>query len=479
MGAGALHVEQISDEFAAAMRVRGDASWIPVVEIEFAAFVGLDEAAAALRDADGGQCQAELVDRLLGRAVESLEALQAVDVSVLSNDTLTNWAVTVEALRRRIESVGVRVADHVDTARPFRREGFFTAQAWLKHRLQLSGPEAYRRVQTARMERRLYRWKRAAATARVGVAQSALMARVAANPRLDPVVLQRGARELCADAERLSYVEFEHNVHRFEALADPDGDRAQADQNRAHRDADIRPRPDGGFTVTAALDGCAGAEFSDIFGHFVENEWRIDWAEARDRLGREPTMLDLHRTASQRRADAFMAMARAAAAAPPWTKQALPTVNYLIDHATYDATLAGEPIDPMRYRDITCRSQAGHHLHPTDVVNTSLIGHIRRVVHDSAKVIINLGRRQRLFTGSAREAVMLLDTTCAWIGCDTPTDWCQADHSLSWKAHGNTVPRNGSPLCGRHNNLKERGYTITRDPNGAWHTHGPDGHEII
>ena len=73
---------------------------------------------------------------------------------------------------------------------------------------------------------------------------------------------------------------------------------------------------------------------------------------------------------------------------------------------------------------------------------------------------------------------MLLSTTCVWIGCDRPTAWCDADHSLAWKAHGATVPRNGQPLCHRHNQLKEHGFHVHRDNNGTWHVTDPHGNEI-
>jgi hypothetical protein len=66
-----------------------------------------------------------------------------------------------------------------------------------------------------------------------------------------------------------------------------------------------------------------------------------------------------------------------------------------------------------------------------------------------------------------------------WVGCDQPVDHCQADHSIAWAAHGATVPRNGKPLCGRHNRLKEAGYQVVRDADGQWHTFDPEGNEIF
>src|SRR6056297_3558099 len=92
--------------------------------------------------------------------------------------------------------------------------------------------------------------------------------------------------------------------------------------------------------------------------------------------------------------------------------------------------------------------------------------------------VIDLGRRSRLFRGSARDAVMILATVCAWLGCNRPVHWCDADHSTGWKAHGATVPRNGIPLCRAHNLLKELGFHVHRDTHGNWHITDPDGNPI-
>jgi hypothetical protein len=103
---------------------------------------------------------------------------------------------------------------------------------------------------------------------------------------------------------------------------------------------------------------------------------------------------------------------------------------------------------------------------------------IRRVVTDSRGVVIDLGRRSRLFTGAARDAVMLLESTCIWPGCDHPHRWCHADHLTSWNTRGPTDSDNGAPLCARHNQFKECGFTITRLDDGRWRITAPDGTEI-
>jgi hypothetical protein len=438
-----------------------------------------DGAAVVVGGSDQEVFSVEFVDELVARASAAVEMLQMLDVSLLSKDAVSTFAIGTERLRRQVDAVGVNVAGHVDRTNPFRRDGTLSVRAWLKHRLQLSGVEAHRRIQVARMQALLPLWANGAAAGMVGVAQSEVMAQVAANPRLEPEVLRRGAWELFRDAIDLPFKDFEANARKWEKLADPVGAAEQSERNRVNRDAEIKPQRDGSWHLTASFDDIGGAEFADIFGHYVQAEWDADWAEATARVGDKANMFDLRRTQSQRRADALLAMARAAAAAPPWSKRPLPAVSILIDDATFEAVLKGEHIDPLKYRDVVSRTQSGHELHAVDVVNAALWGEIRRAVYDAASVVIDLGRKQRLFKGSSREAVMLLATVCAWVGCDAKAEWCQADHSIGWKAHGCTVPRNGGPLCCRHNLLKEQGYRVSRDADGTWHTYDPDGAEIL
>ena len=428
-------------------------------------------------DSDGGADVATLI----AGAVRAVDGLASIDPMGLDPQALATLVEGVEQARRMVDAATTRVTGAVDARTPFRQQGYFNAKTFLKQRCQLSGPEAYRRVQTARMRDRLPEWADAARTGRVGVAQSEAMARVAANPRVEPAVLARDAGMLLDDAMSLPFDEFDRNLRTWEALADPVGDDARNERAHARRDARLIPRPEGGWNLTGFLPELAGVEFAEIFAWYCEAEWRVDWAEARGRLGDAATQADLVRTEAQRRADAMLAMARAsvsrdpAVARPPTSAI---TVDILLDHDTMVAHASGTTPDARRFRNVVCRTQSGRRLHPDDAVNAALIGHIRRVVYDGSGTVIELGRRSRLFRGSSREAVMLLLTTCVWIGCDRPVAWCDADHSLGWRAHGATVPRNGQPLCTGHQNLKEAGYEVFRDDHGHWHIVDPDGTDV-
>lgn len=422
---------------------------------------------------------AEIVETLLLRATRAMDELADLPLDQLDAETTDSLVVATERLRRTAESVTVSVTAQIDRTQPFRPLGFFNTAAYLKHRVQLSGAEAYQRVQMARHRAELDRWAAGLAAGSIGTAQFRLMARIAANPRIDRQTLAAASIGLWCDALECSYDEFERRALMWESLADPVGALAKAERATARRSVSCVPLDSGGWALHGRLDDIGGAEFNEIFAHFVDVEWRNDWREATTRLGTtvEITVADLRRTQDQRRCDALIAMARSAAANGSGVA-AEPTVDFLIDHDTARSIILDEPISPDRYRAVVARTASGVPVPPRQIVNCAMWAHVRRVVTDATGVVIDLGRRSRLFVGHSREAVMLLEDTCAWVGCDRPTAWCDADHSVSWKAHGNTVPRNGGPLCRSHNVVKEQGYRVVRSPDGDWHTFSPDGNEI-
>ena len=177
-----------------------------------------------------------------------------------------------------------------------------------------------------------------------------------------------------------------------------------------------------------------------------------------------------HRGAAPR-ADALASIFEAAATTLPDARRPEPVVNILIDQAVYESpagrhgwrpTPRPDPADLARQR---CQTTSGGPVDPADAVAASVVGWVRRVVVDADGVIINLGRRSRVFTGSARMAAILqaaLDDAgrCSWPGCGHHR--IQIDHSLEWTSDGPTDLRNGGPLCGRHNRLE-----VTRLPHLA------------
>jgi hypothetical protein len=103
---------------------------------------------------------------------------------------------------------------------------------------------------------------------------------------------------------------------------------------------------------------------------------------------------------------------------------------------------------------------------------------ITRLVLDADGLPLDVGRAKRVVPPHLRRAVEHRDRHCVFAGCSAPTWWCDVHHLLEWIHGGETSLDNSGLLCERHHTKVHHGYRITRDPDGRWHTHRPDGTEI-
>lgn len=415
---------------------------------------------------------------LLAQAHQAVAELQRAELSLLGGDWFVRFAQSCNELFAAVDAVNIGVADEVERRGHDRSAGFFSTRAWLQHHLRISGADGRGRMQVVRLFSLLPEWAEAAREGRVGVEQTRLMARVAANPRIVEAVVEC-ADALLTDAMVESFDVFERRVRLFARAADADRARRDAESAHDRRNVSVRQLPDGSWRVSCRFGSLQGAEFNEMLAAFVDAEFQADWSEAKAEHGDEVDVTDLRRTEPQRRADALVNALAAGAHSPASSIGSVPTLNVIIDEATLELEITGGRHDPARFRDIECRTQNGDVIDFSEAAALALWGRIRRVVRDGSGAVIDLGRAQRLFTGAAREAGMLLDDRCIWPGCSRPVRQCQADHSIGWKAHGATVPRNCGPMCGPHNRLKDRGaFTARRIAPGEWRIRNDVGDSV-
>ncbi len=85
-----------------------------------------------------------------------------------------------------------------------------------------------------------------------------------------------------------------------------------------------------------------------------------------------------------------------------------PVLNLVMDHDTFDhhsrGTRPDPQADPAGYRTRRCSTLSGKPIDPHDALGAALAGHIRRVVFDTRGVVVDMGRKSRPFTGTARQA---------------------------------------------------------------------------
>ena len=413
--------------------------------------------------------------------VGSIDLPELAELEAMGPRDLERVLQDLEGARRRVEAMIAETVGLAERTVAYAEDGHASVSGWAKAACNWSGGETKAVMQCARLLHAIPVVREAAHAGSAGSGQVRLLARLFANPRC-AAQLPDSAELLIGHAQSLWFDEFAVVVRRWEALADTDG--AHDAHQRAHAGRDAHVSIVGQRVYLDARGGVvAGAVIQEIFDRFCDTEFRADWDAGVARWGEQMNPTLLERTGAQRRFDALLAIFNAAAASGVGDTSD-PLVNILIDQVSFEhhlAKLTGidvEPPDPATVDDRRCETSTGHQLDPGDVIAAALVGHVRRVVLDSAGVVIDLGRRSRLFTGGARDAVLLGDRWCMWPGCDLRSGRCQTDHTTAWSADGPTRPDNGAPACARHNRWKQRGYRTWRDPDGHWHTYRPDGTEI-
>ena len=403
--------------------------------------------------------------------VERIERLHAVDAEL-----------------RRLEAEAAVLVAAIGDDRAFRARGHLTISAFLRGELRWSPKQVTARRQLARLVDRVPVVIEHLAAGAIGVAQAQAFGRAAANPRCGDQ-LGDHVELLLEDARTLSYQQFAICIGRWEQLADSDGAHRDAEANHDSRRFGVSFH-DGVGRITGQCGALDYAAFAEIFEQYRHAEFLADWHDAVARYGPADAGMHLARTDAQRSWDAMMRMSLDAVSTPPGSQAPEPVVNLVCGLETVEALLAdaglisddrngdtpkATPTTPGADR---CETTTGIPVTPADVVQAMIHGRIRRVVFDTAGVVVDAGRLRRLFDGAMRDLMRLHSSMCIFPGCNRPATWCQIDHLTDWQHGGTTTAANAGPMCARHNQLKNAGFTVWRDPNGIYHTYHPDGTEI-
>ena len=417
---------------------------------------------------------------MLAAVVEELEA----------SDTQAKVARlrSTELEIRRLEAELAACVESLDLAEVHRVDGHASLRGFLRAELRWSEGQITNRLRTARLVNDLPDVVQALWAGEIGVAQAYAFGKARANPRCGDQLVEH-APLLLSHAKQLPYDEFSLCARRWEMLADTDGAHKDAEANHERRSISMVEHDGAGF-ITARCGAMDLAEIREVWQRYKDAAFTADWESTKEKHGDAACFALMPRSDAQRGFDAFKQMCIDAASTPADAQRPEPTLNIVMDVNTFERTLSTlglvpeanmSPLPTLEALAIDMwRSETtdGTLINPIEAVLAALHGHVRRVVFDSASNVVNLGRRRRLFDGSAREAVFLQALRCIWPGCFIPVGRCQADHVKDWQHGGKTRSENGAPLCGRHNRWKNRGYTVWRDGDGTWHTYRPDGTEI-
>jgi hypothetical protein len=217
-----------------------------------------------------------------------------------------------------------------------------------------------------------------------------------------------------------------------------------------------------------SLDSVSGTIVGDELDRLERMLFEVEWAEARERLGREPAVSDLARSPSQRRPDALVEMATRSKAAPRDGRRPAPLFTVLVDYETLHGRICqledGTVVPPgsllpwLPEADVERarfkpggRVEIGAPSKLSSVTGTSLA---RAVFTPAARA--EIPPTSRLFTGSTRRSIEVRDQTCTHPTCDVRASKCQVDHIQPYSAGGLRTQENGRLLCGKHNRMRNQ-----------------------
>ena len=373
-------------------------------------------------------------DEAIARMTEGLDWLAENDSSLFCDGE------SIKALERqgwRLECAQARAVVSFDQWGEWARDGARTATAWIDTACHVPKNEARAQLRRGRAIAALPQLAQAFKDGDIGAAHVDAVSRVSR-----PVTQEALARDegILVDAARtMKFAAFCAVVDYWEQHADQDGSEEAAGANLAQRDVYLFPSPNG-YLGEMRFDPISGAIVAKELKRLEQELFEADWAEAKERLGREPRPDELARTAAQRRADATVEMAvRSASARATEGRRPEPLFSVVIDYPT----LLGRISQLEQGRVVT----------PGSLLPWLDTATFERIIFAPGKRA-ECSVTARFFTGATRRVIEVRDLECQHEFCDLSADRCQIDHIVPHSQGGLTIQENGQVLCGPHNRMR-------------------------
>jgi hypothetical protein len=368
-----------------------------------------------------------------------LDALLALDVAGLDDETVTATLVEGRRQRDRLDAFLAGVASVYDQRRIWEASGARSAAAHLAS-LRNEPLEACRAdLRLARALRSMPLTAAALAGGRISRAHARRLAHAAGGSRGDRFA---DAEELLVDAAgTVDGHDFDRVIAYWIQCADDAAAEAEARAHDRDRWCDIPKLPDGRRLLPSMMTRCAGHEFAEVHESITGELYAADWARAEERLGRSPAASELERTPSQRRHDALVVMARRAQAAAPGARLPRPAFTLHVG-----GPLVFERLCELADGTVVTPGEAARHLTVAD---------LERVLYETPDRV-RVSTRTRLFRGAERRAVEARDRYCTFPGCRIPAHRCDVDHIVPDAEGGETTQANGRLRCPKHHQGRRR-----------------------
>jgi hypothetical protein len=380
------------------------------------------------------------VEVALKRAGDALADVTDADLALIPVGALEHLVAQVQRVRNQADAACTRLTGAFDTSRVWSECGARSAAAWITAHCRLDKDTAKTEVRNAR---RLRSMPDTAAAFERGDITAHHVAQLGRAQHKNPDAFADSGEQLLLEVATSQHpASFDKVITYWRHINAPDDAERDARSTYEAREAYAARTFGGTVEIRASLDPITGTKVHTELQRRERQLFEEDWAEARHRKGDQATASDLARTTPQRMADALGAMAEASAAMPEGARKPRPLITVLIDKPT----LLGR----------VCELSDGTILTPGEVLPLLVDFDLERIIFDGASRVLDVGVRQRCFTGATRRAVEVRDLQCSHDTCTEPAEHCQVDHIIDYDHGGPTVQDNGDLKCPHHHRWRHQ-----------------------
>ncbi|HLS49537.1 MAG TPA: DUF222 domain-containing protein [Actinomycetaceae bacterium] len=406
--------------------------------------------------------------RAAAAAVSAPEAIGDADLHELDGQSVHDLIDLLESAARRVKGLQSAAFTVAEANGLWATSNARSFSSWLAGRTQSSTATAHRAVKEARVLREhLPATQRALAEGEITAEHVSALLRYATKSPAQLEALRRsdvGERFLLDHARQLPASEFRHLVRNWSLRADPGlGDRSWRDDSGLSY-VTLAPTLDG-YHLSGWLDTASGKLLETAIG-----------AAAGPPTANDP------RTASQRRADSLVQLAKHALDSGDLLPHARirPHLSVTVSYDTLQAlaeSMSGN--DDTIGSELDTRKLVGHApatfddgepLPPALLARLACDSELSRIVFGPKSTVLDVGRTQRIFPAHHVRAITARDRHCQYPGCYTPPGYCEVHHSMWWYKHGGkTSVDKGILLCWHHHTVIHRQQIDIHRRDGEWH----------
>jgi Domain of unknown function (DUF222) len=375
---------------------------------------------------------------MLEALVRAIDELAAIDPRSLSPDAAHDFVTGLMHAKSMLAVVRAEALGVWDTQRTWADDGSKTASARLARECDVSASTARRELCRARKLRSMPHTVTAVREGKLSIDHADVLAHL--NTPDAAALFERDEQLLVDQLKTLRFSDGIRAAKYWLQQTQDELDLTPWDHERDGRHFNAVRTWGDTVSVGGVLDPIDGTVFVEELSRLEQREFEADWSATRAEHGDHATAEQLSRTAEQRRADALAEMARRSATLSDGTAPARPLFTVVVGYHAFSRL---------------CELADGTVVHPGQLVPYLTASDIERIVFDGPSRVIDVGVRQRFFTGALRRAIEVRDHHCQHpSGCDVPAHRCEIDHIVPYSAGGLTAQDNGRCYCPVHNRRK-------------------------